>query len=133
MRFRDLGVLSNFVSGIVSDIVSKIEGPLVSDKERSLLFQFKWPLSNLRRRWTRSLLPLSDVAIALALLLAVASFYGGYRAALSRGADQPGFEILDLLKKLCRNSRKTVALATHAGTLAADADRTIALSYGRCA
>ena len=106
---------------------------MVSDRERPLLFQFKWPQTNLRRRWTRSLLPLSDVAIALALLLAVASFYGGYRAALRQGIDQLGFEVLDLFKKICRNSRKTVVLATHAGTLAAGADRAVALSYGRCA
>jgi len=126
--FRDLGALSNFVS----DIISKIGFPLVSDKERPLLFQFKWPLTNLPRRWTRSLLPPSDVATALALLLAVSSFYDGYRAALRRGIDQLGFEILDLLEKICRESWKAVFLATHAGTLAAGADRMVALSYGRC-
>lgn len=67
---------------------------MTRDRENATLFQLRWSFSNLRLRLARSLLTVFGIAVAVALLVGVASFSNGYRSSLQQSIDHLGFEVL---------------------------------------
>ncbi len=51
-------------------------------------------MANLRLRLARNLLTVTGMAVAVALLVGVSSFYSGYRESLQHSIEQLGFEVL---------------------------------------
>lgn len=62
--------------------------------QAELRFDWRWAIGQLGLFRGRTLRTVLGLAIAVALLVGVVSFYRGYEASLRRGIDQLGFEVL---------------------------------------